>query len=107
MVPGVNTIRRQSTESSVAIPFERSFRPVGANYQPQAADELARFRFCGCGWPQHLLLPKGTTQGMVFDLFVMISDYSQDSVEQPNTLVAFQRFPQDDWLIFLFLFIFS
>ncbi|EDV36953.2 uncharacterized protein Dana_GF13216 [Drosophila ananassae] len=85
LVPGVNTIRRQSTESSVAIPFERSFRPVGANYQPQAADELARFRFCGCGWPQHLLLPKGTTQGMVFDLFVMISDYSQDSVEQPNT----------------------
>ncbi|XP_017124982.1 phenoloxidase 2 [Drosophila elegans] len=85
LVPGVNTIRRQSTESSVAIPFERSFRPVGADYQPTAADELARFRFCGCGWPQHLLLPKGTAQGMLFDLFVMISDYSQDSVQQNNT----------------------
>eukprot|EP00099_Drosophila_melanogaster_P013901 NP_476812.1 prophenoloxidase 1 [Drosophila melanogaster] len=85
LVPGENTIRRQSTESSVAIPFERSFRPVGADYQPKAADELARFKFCGCGWPQHLLLPKGNAQGMVFDLFVMISDYSQDSVEQPKT----------------------
>ncbi|KAH8266304.1 hypothetical protein KR038_011975 [Drosophila bunnanda] len=85
LVPGVNTIRRQSTESSVAIPFERSFRPVGADYQPKAADELARFRFCGCGWPQHLLLPKGNAQGMLFDLFVMISDYTQDSVQQPNT----------------------
>ncbi|XP_022227535.2 phenoloxidase 2 [Drosophila obscura] len=85
LVPGVNTVRRQSTESSVAIPFERSFRPIGAAYQPKAADELARFRFCGCGWPEHLLLPKGNAQGMLFDLFVMISDYSQDSVEQPNT----------------------
>ncbi|XP_037712887.1 phenoloxidase 2 [Drosophila subpulchrella] len=85
LVPGVNTIRRQSTESSVAIPFERSFRPIGADYQPKAADELARFRFCGCGWPQHLLLPKGNAQGMLFDLFVMISDYSQDAVQQPNT----------------------
>ncbi|KAH8348177.1 hypothetical protein KR084_005040 [Drosophila pseudotakahashii] len=86
LVPGVNTIRRQSTESSVAIPFERSFRPIGADYQPKAADELARFRFCGCGWPQHLLLPKGNAQGMLFDLFVMISDYSQDAVQQPNTV---------------------
>nr|XP_016929103.1 phenoloxidase 2 [Drosophila suzukii] len=85
LVPGVNTIRRQSTESSVAIPFERSFRPIGADYQPKAADELARFRFCGCGWPQHLLLPKGNAQGMLFDLFVMISDYTQDAVQQPNT----------------------
>ncbi|EDW01982.1 phenoloxidase 2 [Drosophila grimshawi] len=82
LVPGENTIRRQSTDSSVAIPFERSFRAVGANYQPTAADELARFRFCGCGWPQHLLLPKGKPEGMQFDLFVMISDYSNDSVEQ-------------------------
>ncbi|XP_034477320.1 phenoloxidase 2 [Drosophila innubila] len=82
LMPGENTVRRQSTDSSVAIPFERSFRAVGANYQPTAADELARFRFCGCGWPQHLLLPKGKPEGMVFDLFVMISDYSNDSVQQ-------------------------
>ncbi|EDW61649.1 phenoloxidase 2 [Drosophila virilis] len=82
LVPGENTIRRESTDSSVAIPFERSFRAVGASYQPTAADELARFRFCGCGWPQHLLLPKGKPEGMQFDLFVMISDYTNDSVQQ-------------------------
>ncbi|KAH8307248.1 hypothetical protein KR044_008442, partial [Drosophila immigrans] len=84
LVPGENTVRRESTSSSVAIPFERSFRAVGANYQPTAADELARFRFCGCGWPQHLLLPKGKPEGMVFDLFVMFSDYANDSVQQPS-----------------------
>ncbi|ALC42161.1 PO45 [Drosophila busckii] len=86
LMPGVNTIRRQSTESSLTIPFERTFRAVGASYQPTAADELARFRFCGCGWPQHMLLPKGKPEGMVFDLFVMISDYAQDAVQQPNNL---------------------
>ncbi|XP_068144854.1 phenoloxidase 2 [Drosophila tropicalis] len=84
LLPGENTIRRESSDSSVAIPFERSFRPIGAAYQPKGADELARFRFCGCGWPQHLLLPKGKPQGMLFDLFVMISDYSQDAVQQPT-----------------------
>lgn len=82
--PGVNTIRRESTSASVAIPFERSFRAVGASYQPTAADELARFRYCGCGWPQHMLLPKGKPEGMLFDLFVMISDYTQDAVQQPS-----------------------
>ncbi|KAH8394837.1 hypothetical protein KR222_007866 [Zaprionus bogoriensis] len=82
--PGQNTIRRESTDSSVAIPFERSFRAVGVKYQPTASDELARFRYCGCGWPQHLLLPKGKPEGMQFDLFVMISDYSKDAVQQPS-----------------------
>jgi tyrosinase len=26
-----------------------------------------------CGWPHHLLLPKGTEKGMVYDLVVMIT----------------------------------
>ncbi|KAH8396747.1 hypothetical protein KR215_003503, partial [Drosophila sulfurigaster] len=84
LMPGENTVRRESTQSSVAIPFERSFRAVGVNYQPTAADELARFRFCGCGWPQHLLLPKGKPEGMLFDLFVMFSDYASEAVVQPT-----------------------
>lgn len=82
--PGRNTIRRRSDESSVTIPFERSFRRVGADYTPTQADELANFRFCGCGWPQHMLLPKGKAEGMTFDLFVMISDINGDAVQQTN-----------------------
>lgn len=84
MVPGKNTIRRRSDESSVTIPFERSFRRVGASSQPTAPDALAAFQFCGCGWPDHLLLPKGKPEGMPFDLVVMISDYVNDSVQQTN-----------------------
>lgn len=85
MQPGVNTIRRRSDDSSVTIPFERSFRRIGPDYQPTAADQLASFRFCGCGWPQHLLLPRGKPEGMVLELFAMISDYSGDEVRQTNT----------------------
>lgn len=84
MTPGRNTIRRRSDESSVTIPFERSLRRVGPNAQPTDAAALASFQFCGCGWPDHLLLPKGKPEGMTFDLFVMISDYANDAVQQTN-----------------------
>jgi tyrosinase len=33
---------------------------------------------CGCGWPQHLLLPRGTPEGMVFDVFVIVTDGELD-----------------------------
>ncbi|CAL4160494.1 unnamed protein product, partial [Meganyctiphanes norvegica] len=29
---------------------------------------------CGCGWPQHLLVPRGMPQGMQFVLFIFITD---------------------------------
>jgi tyrosinase len=29
---------------------------------------------CGCGWPDHMLIPKGTSEGFRMELFVMISD---------------------------------
>lgn len=78
--PGMNTIRRRSEESSVTIPFERTFRNVDAN-RPLvgAADEL-EFNFCGCGWPQHMLIPKGKPEGLTCQLFVMISNYEDDRV---------------------------
>ncbi|CAG8848917.1 38544_t:CDS:2, partial [Gigaspora margarita] len=36
--------------------------------------------YCGCGWPYHLLLPRGTREGMKFKLFVFISDWNADKV---------------------------
>lgn len=76
---GMNTITRASTQSSVTIPFERTFRDLDTN-RPQTGDQLAQFNFCGCGWPQHMLVPKGTPEGLQSQLFVMISDYSGDRV---------------------------
>ncbi|XP_017884414.2 phenoloxidase 1-like [Ceratina calcarata] len=82
--PGQNTIERKSTESSVTIPFERTFRNVDQN-RPTEALALDQFNFCGCGWPQHLLLPRGNKEGFPMDLFIMISDYSGDAVEQDES----------------------
>ncbi|XP_036327948.1 phenoloxidase 2-like [Rhagoletis pomonella] len=80
--PGQNTVRRRSTESSVTIPFDRTFRNLDAT-RPAAgsADEL-EFNFCGCGWPNHMLIPKGLPEGLRCELFVMVSNYDQDRIEQ-------------------------
>lgn len=78
---GKNTINRDSSQSSVTIPFERTFRNLELN-RPQTGEALESFNFCGCGWPAHMLLPKGSPEGMVSQLFVMISNYEGDKVEQ-------------------------
>lgn len=83
MVPGENTITRASTESSVTIPWERSFQLVGAiNRLDDPNFDSGRFEFCGCGWPHHMLLPRGSHEGIKFDLFVMISNFADDTVNQ-------------------------
>lgn len=53
VTPGQNTILRQSTESSVTIPFERTFLDVDEKHQNE--DEEEQFNFCGCGWSNYLL----------------------------------------------------
>ncbi|XP_021182404.1 phenoloxidase 1 [Helicoverpa armigera] len=81
---GQNTITRLSTESSVTIPFEQTFRDLSVQSNDPRRPNLAEFNFCGCGWPQHMLVPKGTEAGAAYQLFVMLSNYDLDSVEQPD-----------------------
>ncbi len=40
--------------------------------------------YCECGWPYHLLVPRGTATGMYFRLFAMITDGEIDSVPGPE-----------------------
>lgn len=82
--PGQNQLKRLSVESSVTIAVERTFgRTTNKDALSDADPELnSRLHFCGCGWPDYMLLPKGKTRGMQFDLFVMISDYAGDAVQQ-------------------------
>jgi tyrosinase len=80
--PGQNTVRRRSTESTVTIPFERTFRSLEESRPEQTTDTQQQFNFCGCGWPHHMLVPKGLPEGLTSQLFVMISNYDDDRVEQ-------------------------
>ncbi|XP_055859174.1 phenoloxidase 2-like [Episyrphus balteatus] len=80
--PGQTTLRRVSTDSSITIPFERSFRNLDENRPAALSANELEFNFCGCGWPQHMLLPKGRPEGLKCELFVMISNYDDDRVDQ-------------------------
>ncbi|XP_046387012.1 phenoloxidase 1-like [Ischnura elegans] len=77
--PKSNTIQRESNKSSITIPFERTFRDLES--RPTGQADLASFNFCGCGWPEHMLVPKGTPEGFPCQLFVMISNFNDDRVE--------------------------
>lgn len=46
---------------------------------PPGTPQSAR-NYCDCGWPYHLLLPRGTGQGMTFVLMVMLTDWAIDRV---------------------------
>ncbi|XP_013167706.1 PREDICTED: phenoloxidase subunit 1-like [Papilio xuthus] len=82
LAPGKNTIRRASIESSVTIPYERTFMDQNKRPGDPGTKEAAEFDFCGCGWPHHMLLPKGTQQGYPMILFVMVSNWADDAVIQ-------------------------
>ncbi|CAF4884696.1 unnamed protein product [Pieris macdunnoughi] len=81
---GRNVITRRSSESTVTIPFEQTFRDLGAQGSNPRNTDLASFNYCGCGWPQHMLVPKGTESGTPYQLFVMVSNYELDSVTQED-----------------------
>lgn len=40
--------------------------------------------YCECGWPYHLLLPRGTAAGMYFRLFAFVTDGDIDQVPGPE-----------------------
>nr|CAG8442723.1 11309_t:CDS:2 [Entrophospora candida] len=46
---------------------------------PGTQEDLAE-KYCDCGWPFHLLLPRGRKSGMKFKLLVFITDWSKDKV---------------------------
>jgi hypothetical protein len=48
-------------------------RPAFAPGTPQSARN-----YCDCGWPYHLLLPRGSGAGMEFRLMVMVTDWLVD-----------------------------
>ncbi len=77
---GTNTIERRSTESAVTIPYEQTFRNLSD--RPTSGTALENYNYCGCGWPQHMLIAKGNAEGFAADLFVMISDGRNDTVRK-------------------------
>ena len=73
MKPGLNRITRKSTASTLTVPRAQSYN----NLQQDLRNERPH---CGCGWPEHLLIPRGNAEGMPFDLFLMATSGEEDAV---------------------------
>lgn len=76
VVPGINQIIRRSDESSVTTSPENIFQPDVLREQPDAKTSL----FCSCGWPQYMLIPRGSESGTQFTLFAIVSNLDDDEV---------------------------
>ena len=80
--PGAQQITRSDTESSVIRrPAEL---PTDIQDGTQNTGGVHSVN-CDCGWPYHMLLPRGTANGMTFALFVMATDWNHDHVQQPGS----------------------
>ncbi len=75
---------RSSKKSAVTIPLKDLI--INADEILSKVKDGNSEGYCGCGWPEYMLIPKGTTAGMRFTLFVMISNYEEDKVN--NTYLS-------------------
>jgi hypothetical protein len=75
LAAGANAIERPGRLASPARkPAERP--PVWTQGPAQTPHE----QYCRCGWPYHLLLPRGTPAGMPFRVVAMLTDWELDRV---------------------------
>ena len=89
---GLNAINRTSSESNVALAYENTFKNF-EKFRYRDSDD-----YCGCGWPENMMIPKGNVNGHEMVLFIMITDYEYDKVWKlkfikffwVNTFYAFQ-----------------
>jgi tyrosinase len=57
-----------------------AWRPTEPRSVPAPGTPDEARSYCDCGWPYHLLLPRGTAAGMPFRLMVMMTDWTVDRV---------------------------
>lgn len=77
MNTGRSVFQRRSDQSSVTVSFATTFRDFNKAIPPGGREE---FNYCGCGWPHHMLIPRGTPEGMEAELLIMVSNYAEDRV---------------------------
>ncbi|XP_049771429.1 hemocyanin-like [Schistocerca cancellata] len=85
---GENVVVRSSEDSSVTIPEPRSFPDLVKDVQAAMRGEqefvLDKYHR-HCGFPHRLLLPKGKQEGMPYLLYVTVTDYQNDVVDDKVT----------------------
>ncbi|XP_046384701.1 phenoloxidase 2-like [Ischnura elegans] len=88
----IDVIKRESSASSIVAKSPSSF----AKMEKLSGDDRKLPRdenFCGCGWPQNLLIPKGKPEGYPCQIFVMISNPT--GVRSDDFSECFRRCPEE------------
>lgn len=72
--PNAQTVvsRRDKSSSVIRRPVFEPHHITDVHYLPEAADPEFN-PYCECGWPYHLLIPRGTEAGMRFALLAIIT----------------------------------
>ncbi|XP_049771430.1 hemocyanin A chain-like [Schistocerca cancellata] len=80
---GKTVITRKSSESSVTIPDRETTKVLTQRVEDAISGKIqltVNKDVRHCGYPDRLLLPKGRRDGMPFTLFVVLTDYEKDKV---------------------------
>jgi len=73
LTKGRNTITRRDVESTAAGNRQRTLLELEKDLSSSTVATPELEQYDGCGWPQNLLLPKGTRHGKQFSLVVMLT----------------------------------
>jgi len=73
LTKGRNTITRSDVESTAAGNRQRTLLELEKDLSSSTVATPELEQYDGCGWPQNLLLPKGTRHGKQFSLVVMLT----------------------------------
>ncbi|KAG1679922.1 Hemocyanin AA6 chain [Nymphon striatum] len=79
--PGKNSLKRASSDSSVIVKKELTIAELRAGKGSAKSSN----EFCSCGWPEHLLIPRGNHRGMAFDLVVILTDWEEDKASNASS----------------------
>ena len=71
--PGRSSFSRLDKESSVVVQSETTMKEILDGTQKSGVSSSHK-----CGWPSRLVIPRGSTKGMDFDLYVIATDWAKD-----------------------------
>jgi len=87
MVPGENVIRRDSNDAPTLAKPPPGLTDLQADLVRGISEE--EFNHAHCGWPEHLAIPRGTAEGMPFNLVLIVTRLvagDADRIEDWNRL---------------------
>jgi tyrosinase len=75
-------VRKSEDSSVVRKPALKPAQLTSTDAEPDAQTEQSTW--CDCGWPYTMLVPRGTTEGMPYRIFVMLSFGSEITLPPAN-----------------------